>query len=751
VNAVVDPEQIPYTDVVLSGITGGATKLRTVASAVRDGTADVVRAWGRISGSYEGPSDQELFAVMTPIGPQGTTFGDDLDAAAGALDTFVDEVTPIVAQLTAYKARAVQLVRDVAAFQPVTIQTMDGPVTQTESWDQDETLNGENNDIINGVANRVVEYQAAERKCANTIRALNGLPPLHAIGASGDESLGYGYDELPMGTELPWGTAESRKESCAEKTTLFLPKMVKGIVWDGVIVGTIGGLGELVGVRDWKWSADNFTDTWKSLGGLVGYDKETGEWGDGDLAETWKAMGKGTVAWDKWADDPGTAFGESVWNIGSIFIPVANVAGKAGTAGKVGSIASGISKADRLLELADAGAWASKGLTKVLPKLTDLKSVLGRGFEHVSDGFATKIADFTTNLKEWRQGTHVDAESRADGPPVRTEGNADASVGADAHARTNSAESNAPAPVREPALVGGGHGESAAAHGDGADPQSGGGDAHGDFAGGRGGPGPGTESGGGVDGVDGAPGPGDGSSNPLEMSGSTGDLPEVYSHISLDSEGLDVRSLIDQSRLTPSQLRAFLESQWPRDGSLARAFEASGAWPHDVQIPRGPEVLTADGGINWEGVDNDGFASRDDGTIDRSPYDPPVGSVLDRYGPPDGRFTSPVPDDGPYSYGDRGLPYLEDDRHYHQYEILHDVGDLRGAYDSLDGDHRELVDALLQGRGKTADDLETLKSFRGEIAAVERFGSPGGGVQVQLPLPVEILQVLGILREIPRR
>lgn len=503
-NAVVVPGEIPYTDVVLSGITSGATKLRTVASAVRDGTADIVTAWGRISGSYEGPSDQELFAVMTPIGPQGTTFGDDLDTAAGALDDFVDEVTPIVAKLKAYKVRAEQLVRDVAAFQPVTIQTMDGPVTQTESWDQDETLNGENNDIINGVANRVVEYQAAERKCANTIRALNGLPPLHAIGAAGNESLGYGYDELPMGTELPWGTAESRKESCAEKTTWFLPKMVKGVVWDGILVGTIGGLGELVGIRDWKWSADNFTDTWQSLGGLVGYDKETGEWGDGDLAgETWKAMGKGTVAWDKWADDPGTAFGESLWNVGSILIPVANVAGKAGTAGKVGSIASGISKADRLLELADAGAWASKGLTKVLPKLTDLKSVLGRGFEHVSDGFRTKIADFTTNLKEWRQGTHVDAESRADGPPARTEGNADASVGADAHARTNSADSNAPAPVREPALVGGGHGESAAVHGGGSDPGSSGGGGHGTDAptdgsgGSSGGGGHGTDAGGG--------------------------------------------------------------------------------------------------------------------------------------------------------------------------------------------------------------------------------------------------------------
>lgn len=100
-------------------------------------------------------------------------------------------------------------------------------------------------------------------------------------------------------------------------------------------------------------------------------------------------------------------------------------------------------------------------------------------------------------------------------------------------------------------------------------------------------------------------------------------------------------------------------------------------------------------------------------------------------------------------YDERGLPYLEDANQYHQYEVVHDVGDLGGAYDALDGDHKELVDALLQQRNKTADDLGSLGAYRGEIAAVGRFGSPGGGVQVQLPLPAEILQVLGVLREIP--
>ncbi|WIE74684.1 TNT domain-containing protein [Curtobacterium sp. MCSS17_007] len=510
-NAVVKSGEIPYTDVQLEGITAGATSLRSVASAVRDGTADIVTAWSAISGSYEGPSDQELFDVMTPIGPQGTTFGDDLDSAAKALDTFVEEATPIVAALKAYVTRAEQLQRDVAAFQPQTIQTMDGPVTQTESWDQDETLNGENNDIINGVANRVVEYQAAERKCANAIRSLSGLPALHAITGSGDDALGYGYDELPMGTQLPWGTAESRNESCAEKTTWFLPHLVKGVVWDGVIVGTLGGIGELIGFRDWKWSGDNFVDTWKSLGSLIGYDKESNEWWNGDAAKAgWGGLLKGTLAWDKWADDPGTALGESGWNVVSIVIPFFGVASKVGAVGRTGEVASAISKAGKALDLVDAGAWASRGLTKVLPNLGDLKGVLTNGFEHLPDTFRTRIAEFRIDLNEWRHGSHADADSTVDGPAARSEGAADAAAdahvqaqaNASARAHTEGAESNAPTPEREPAMVGGGHGESTTVHGGGSEAGSSGGGGHGTgvptggSGGSSGGGGHGTDAGG---------------------------------------------------------------------------------------------------------------------------------------------------------------------------------------------------------------------------------------------------------------
>lgn len=723
---MVNSGEIPYTDMQLAGITSGAESLRTVASAVRDGTADIVTAWGKISGSYEGPSDEQLFAVMTPIGPQGTTFGDDLDTAAKALDTFVEEVTPIVAALKKYVARAAKLKKDISAFQPVTTQTMDGPVTTTETWDQDETLNGENNDIINGVANRVVEYQAAERKCANAIRALNGLPALHSITGSGNDDLGYGYDELPMGTKLPWGTAESRNESCAEKTGMFLPHLVKGVVWDGVVVGFFGGLGTMIGFKDWKWSGDNFVEAWKGMAPLLGYDKEKDEWWSGDAF--WSSLGdvgKGFVAWDKWSEDPGTALGETSWNIVSTFIPFLGVASKFG---KFGTVASAVSKADKVVEALDIGAWASRGLTKVLPKLGDLKNVLVNGVGNMAERFTGTLADFKVQLGDWmhRHHSESDGSAGADQASTRSEAEADARAGVDAQANANGGEPSVHVEEREPALVGGGSGETAVVHGGGRDSAPG--------AGG----GQGTDAGhhGGGDQDDPRAEPGDARAD--------GAAPRQYSEISVDSAGTDIAPFVRQSGLTPETLHDYLRAQWPNGAVLADRFEATGIWPHDVQIPKSPVFVRPDGEIDWSGVPHDGFElDASNQPIDVA-HSPKVGEVFDRYGPENGRFTSPVHETGPYPYSARSLPYIEDATQYHQYRVVKDFDQIHEAVMAAPSEVRQDVLDLMETRDLTWGDLAS--GLRGKIAA--GFGDPGGGVQMQMPLTINVLREIGMIERI---
>lgn len=497
-SGLVNVGEIPYTDVELSGITAGAGRLRTVASAVRDGTADIHSAWTPISQSYEGPGDQALYDAMTPIVPQGTSFGDDLDSVAKALDDFVTEVTPIVEKLKTYVTRGNTLHADVAKH--------DG------AWDEDETLNGENNDIINGVANQVVAYQAAERTCANTIRALNCLAPLHSMSGDGtDDPLGYGYDELPMGTQLPWGTAEARKESCGEKTLYFVPNLVKGVVVDG-IWGTVQGLGQLVGIDGTGWHLDTLTNAWKGMGSLIGYSAADDSWSWGNAGDAWKGLGKATVGWDEWAKDPGTAAGQAIWGIGSLLIPVAGEVGKVGALGKVGEVAGTVGKAGRVLDLVDAGAWASRGLTAVLPKLGDLKGVVAAGLGDTLSGFSGKIADFRAGLGDFTHGHHG---GEADVPPARSESGADtstttntneptnagSSVSTDVRANDSASTVDAP-PVREPELVGagahGGHGENGTTTHGGGDSGSASGTGHGgaggDHGGSTGGSGHGTDA-----------------------------------------------------------------------------------------------------------------------------------------------------------------------------------------------------------------------------------------------------------------
>ncbi|WP_336857900.1 hypothetical protein, partial [Sinomonas albida] len=191
---------------------------------------------------------------------------------AGALRSFADQVEPIVAKLKALHADALALGGRVAAFKPhQTWSWMALGDVSVDSWDQDESLNNENNRIINGVADQMVEYEAAERACANAIRSIAGLPPLHALTGAKDDPLGYGYSAIPAGTKLPWGQSADREESCSEKTATFVPSLFKGIVVDGV-GGTLAGLGQMVGitVHDWNfsWSWDTVTTTWGAMGSL---------------------------------------------------------------------------------------------------------------------------------------------------------------------------------------------------------------------------------------------------------------------------------------------------------------------------------------------------------------------------------------------------------------------------------------------------------------------------------------------------
>ena len=115
-----------------------------------------------------------------------------------------------------------------------------------------------------------------------------------------------------------------------------------------------------------------------------------------------------------------------------------------------------------------------------------------------------------------------------------------------------------------------------------------------------------------------------------------------------------------------------------------------------------------------------------------------LGTVIDRFGPPDGRYTSPVIDGHQFAYDQRSLPYVEDPGQYHQYEVVKDYSDIPDAVEKLpDGERKSEIEAYVATYG--------LHGYKGKIAP--GFGNIGGGTQVQLPIPAEYLEELGILIE----
>ena len=165
-----------------------------------------------------------------------------------------------------------------------------------------------------------------------------------------------------------------------------------------------------------------------------------------------------------------------------------------------------------------------------------------------------------------------------------------------------------------------------------------------------------------------------------------------------------------------------------------------------VQIPVKPEFLrTFDDGttdIDWRTLAPERGYVLDDGLQPiKEIVSPVAGMQFDRYGPPTGVYVSPVPETGPLDYPSRSLPYIEDPAQYHRYEIVRDFSEIEDAISELHDPVR--VEAL----------HETLELYnpsmltrQGEIAPA--FDQSGGGVQMELPLIIDDLLDLGMIREV---
>ena len=206
-----------------------------------------------------------------------------------------------------------------------------------------------------------------------------------------------------------------------------------------------------------------------------------------------------------------------------------------------------------------------------------------------------------------------------------------------------------------------------------------------------------------------------------------------------------INELLKKSKCSADELTAYLKKMDEYSGTkYADEYASAGKWPDEIQIPKDSNVLNADGSIKWSEVPNGGYVLDQEGNAIKEVLVPKTGNIIDRYGPPNGRYTSPVPEGKPYNYDQRSLPYVEDVTKYHQYEVIGDFNNIQNYIQQCpDVKVRLKAEAYMKKFKLSFDDLKVQEGY-----IAEGFGSSGGGIQFELPLPVTMLEDLGLLLKV---
>ena len=206
----------------------------------------------------------------------------------------------------------------------------------------------------------------------------------------------------------------------------------------------------------------------------------------------------------------------------------------------------------------------------------------------------------------------------------------------------------------------------------------------------------------------------------------------------------DTQNPLHKSTCSTDRLTQYLQKN--AGEAEAAAYRQTGIWPKNIQIPKNNTVLQADGSIDWTKAPGAGYVLDSDGEPIKKAYVPKQGEILDRYGPDNGRFTCPVIDGKPFRYEQRSLPYIEDAASYHRYRVTGDFSNIEQYVNDCESSLlKQKIDAYVT---RWYDgDYSQLLIYSGEIAGIDGWGV-GGGIQYELPMPVDWFVELGLLEEI---
>ena len=209
-------------------------------------------------------------------------------------------------------------------------------------------------------------------------------------------------------------------------------------------------------------------------------------------------------------------------------------------------------------------------------------------------------------------------------------------------------------------------------------------------------------------------------------------------------------NLLRQSKCSKETLLKYLEcvdksnAKRGNPTNYAEIYKKKGKWPDEVWIPKNEKSLNDSGDFNWDLAKCGGYELDINGNAVKEEYIPKIGEKIDRYGPENGRYVSPI-NGKPYDFYQRSLPYVEDSRQYYQYEVIGDFSNIEYYVNNCKNFNiKTKIEAYVKQTYK--GDWNKLKVYKGKIAEGKEWGASNCGIQYEFPLNIEFLLEIGLLK-----
>lgn len=215
-HGLVDPDGIPGADLDLAVVSSGAGTINSGGRSMKTVADDLPSKWQRLSGVYESPESEQVFALMDPVTDDVHTIGTVARKVASALETYASAAADPKRKLDELRVKAAAFVARVqhgvprfeSAFTPKAEAPVSGswnayqpeqpkPQSKTVPWYDDVGTRYENDQLVQRINEQVALLQAAQAECALAIKKAAGAFVKKAFVAPSESDLNARGVDLP--------------------------------------------------------------------------------------------------------------------------------------------------------------------------------------------------------------------------------------------------------------------------------------------------------------------------------------------------------------------------------------------------------------------------------------------------------------------------------------------------------------------------------------------------------------------------